>query len=111
MDPNFPKLPAISSALDGPDALRKQSNALNEQQVGFRLSWAPVERTAGPSTALTRISGFAPVGGCDFFYLPHSLWPESLEEHLPTSIAGVLRLRAINHLIWDRSARRFAQSL
>jgi hypothetical protein len=26
---------------------------------------------------------------------PCSLWPESPEEHLPTSIAGVLRLRAI----------------
>jgi hypothetical protein len=34
----------------------------------------------------------ATVGGCDFFDFPHGLWPESLEEHLPTSI--VIRLRA-----------------
>jgi hypothetical protein len=32
-----------------------------------------------------------------------------LEEHLPTSIAGVLRLRAISRPLCDRSARRFAQ--
>ena len=31
---------------------------------------------------------------CDFFDLACSSWPESLEEHLPTGIAGVLRLRA-----------------
>jgi hypothetical protein len=36
-------------------------------------------------------------------------WPESLEEHPPTSIAGVLRLRAINPSLCDGSARRFAQ--
>jgi hypothetical protein len=38
-----------------------------------------------------------------------SLRPESSQEHLPTSIAGVLRLRAMKHLLGDRSARRFAQ--
>jgi hypothetical protein len=38
-----------------------------------------------------------------------SFWPESSQEHLPTSIAGVLRLRAINPPVFDRSARRFAQ--
>src|SRR5580658_10211619 len=43
------------------------------------------------------------------FKFPCSLWPENPEEHLPTSIAGVLRLRAINPLLCDRSARRFAQ--
>jgi hypothetical protein len=37
------------------------------------------------------------------------LWPESLEEHLPASIAGVLRLRAVNPSLCDESARRFAQ--
>ena len=37
------------------------------------------------------------------------MWPENSEEHLPVSIAGVLRLRAINPLLCDRSARRFAQ--
>jgi hypothetical protein len=42
-------------------------------------------------------------------YFPCSLWPESCEEHLPTSIAGVLRLRAITLPLCDRSARRFAQ--
>jgi hypothetical protein len=46
-----------------------------------------------------------------------SLWLESSEEHLPTSIAGVpsagsgqaLRLRAISRPLCDRPARRFAQ--
>jgi hypothetical protein len=37
------------------------------------------------------------------------LWLESSEEHLPTSIAGVLRLRAISRPLCNRSARRFAQ--
>ena len=46
---------------------------------------------------------------CDFFDLACSLWLESSEEHLPTSIAGVLRLRAISRPLCDRSARRFAQ--
>jgi hypothetical protein len=32
-----------------------------------------------------------------------------LEEHLPTSIAEVLRLRAIEPLLSDRSGRRCAQ--
>src|ERR1700691_3563011 len=36
-------------------------------------------------------------------------WLESCEEHRLTSIVGVLRLRAINSLLSDRSARRFAQ--
>ena len=35
--------------------------------------------------------------------------PESSQEHLPTSIAGVLRLRAIKPSVCDRSAKRFAQ--
>src|ERR1700722_18479712 len=38
-----------------------------------------------------------------------SSWLESSEEHLPTTIAGVLRLRAISRPLCDRSARRFAQ--
>src|ERR1700742_1143698 len=49
---------------------------------------------------------FAPVGGCDFF---NFLWLESCEAHLPISIAGVLRLRAVSPVLSDRSARRFAQ--
>jgi hypothetical protein len=36
-------------------------------------------------------------------------WPESCEEHRPISIAGVLRLRAVDPLLGDWSARRFAQ--
>ena len=36
-------------------------------------------------------------------------WPESSKEHRRTSILGVLRLRAKNPLLSDRSARRFAQ--
>jgi hypothetical protein len=37
------------------------------------------------------------------------LRPESSQEHLPTRIAGVLRLRAIKFSVCDKSARRFAQ--
>src|ERR1700733_1495195 len=44
--------------------------------------------------------------GCDFFQV---WWPEGPEEHRPTSILGVLRLRARDPLLSDRSARRFAQ--
>jgi hypothetical protein len=44
-----------------------------------------------------------------FFDCASSLWLESSEEHLPTSIAGVLRLRAMSRPLHDRSARRFAQ--
>jgi hypothetical protein len=44
---------------------------------------------------------FASVGACDFFDLACSLWLESSEEHLPTSIAGVLRLRAISRPLCD----------
>ena len=36
-------------------------------------------------------------------------WPESYEEQRQTSIVGVLRLRAMNPLLSDRSAWRFAQ--
>jgi hypothetical protein len=59
-----------------------------------------IKKTADPSASL---------GACDFFNFPCSLWLESCEEHLPTSIAGVLRLRAIDPPLCDRSARRFAQ--
>ena len=59
-----------------------------------------VRGTADPSAAL---------GGCDFFDFACSLWLESWEEQLLTSIAGVLRLRAISRPLCDRSARRFAQ--
>jgi hypothetical protein len=38
-----------------------------------------------------------------------TLRPESSEEHLPTIIAGVLRLRAVKPFVCDRSAKRFAQ--
>jgi hypothetical protein len=51
----------------------------------------------------------ATVGVCDFFILLCSLRPESSQEHLQTSIAGVLRLRAIKLSVCDRSAKRFAQ--
>jgi hypothetical protein len=34
---------------------------------------------------------------------------ESSQEQLPTSIAGVLRLRAMKPSVSDRSAKRFAQ--
>src|SRR5258708_3080898 len=58
-----------------------------------------------------RKSGFATVGVCDVLIFRCSLRPESSQEHLPTSIAGVLRLRAVNPLLGDRSVRRFAQRL
>src|SRR5579863_68154 len=51
----------------------------------------------------------ASLRACDFFDLARSLWLESWEEHLLTSIAEVLRLRAISRPLCDRSARRFAQ--
>ena len=51
----------------------------------------------------------APVEVCDFFILRCSLRPEISQEHLQTSIAGVLRLRAIKLSVCDRSAKRFAQ--
>ena len=56
--------------------------------------------TAGPSASL---------GGCDFFDFFQVLRPESSEEHRPTAILGVLRLRARNPLLSGRSATRFAQ--
>jgi hypothetical protein len=45
----------------------------------------------------------------DFFIFHCSLRPESSQELLPTSIAGVLRLRAIKPSVCDSSAKRFAQ--
>src|ERR1700760_2317109 len=48
-------------------------------------------------------------GACDLFIFRCRSRPESSQEHLPTSIAGVLRLRGINPSLCDRSARRFAQ--
>jgi hypothetical protein len=44
-----------------------------------------------------------------FFDFPCSLSSESSELHLPTNIVEVLRLRAINSPLCDRSAGRFAQ--
>jgi hypothetical protein len=55
--------------------------------------------------SITRIS----LRVCDFFIFRCSLRVESSQEHLPTSIAGVLRLRAIKPSVCDRSAKRFAQ--
>jgi hypothetical protein len=46
---------------------------------------------------------------CDFFIFRYRLRPESSQEHLPTIIAGVLRLRAIKPSACDISAKRFAQ--
>jgi hypothetical protein len=51
----------------------------------------------------------AGVGGCDFFDFFQVLGPESSGEHRPTTILGVLRLRARNPLLSDRSERHFAQ--
>jgi hypothetical protein len=57
-------------------------------------------QTADPSASL---------GACDFFDLAFGSWPENWEGHLPTNIAGVLRLRAVSRSLCDRTARRFAQ--
>jgi hypothetical protein len=63
--------------------------------------------TADPSTA--RRDRSASLGVCDFFIFRCNLLSESSQEHLPTSIAVVLRLRAIKPSACDRSAKRFAQ--
>jgi hypothetical protein len=52
---------------------------------------------------------FATIGFVGFIICRFSTRPESSQEHLPTSIAGVLRLRAIKPSVCDRSAKRFAQ--
>jgi hypothetical protein len=44
-----------------------------------------------------------------FLISPVVFGVETSEEHLPTSIAGVLRLRAKSRPLCDRFARRFAQ--
>ena len=49
------------------------------------------------------------LGGCDFFSFSCSESSESSKEHPSTSIAGVLRLRAINPALCSTSARRVAQ--
>ncbi|MEA2542790.1 MAG: hypothetical protein QOH35_4156 [Acidobacteriaceae bacterium] len=76
------------------------------------------EKTVGPSTPLPRQAGTGRyVGVRDFFKFRCSLRPESSQEHLQTSIAGVLRLcsgqalrlRAIKPSVCDRSANRYAQ--
>src|SRR5580700_7226566 len=70
--------------------------------------WAGGSCPAEWSFSLIFRSPSTSLRGCDFKF-PCSLWPESSEEHLQTSIAGVLRLRAVNPLLCNRSARRFAQ--
>src|ERR1700691_6079588 len=45
----------------------------------------------------------APVGGCDFLISFRVWWPESSEEHGPTNVLEVLRLRAGDPLLSDRS--------
>jgi hypothetical protein len=74
--------------------------------------WLVADRVAGDSIGLG-LSGTAgpsaSLGGCDFFDFFQVLRPESSEEHRPTTILGVLRLRARNPLLSGRSARRFAQ--
>jgi hypothetical protein len=68
------------------------------------------ERSAGlqipPRHAGT---GRLPSESVTFFIFRCSLRPESSQEHLPTSIAGVLRLRAVKPSVCDRYAKRFAQ--
>jgi hypothetical protein len=98
--------PQISSLRSGPMARR---DSRDDNAVAGRGSVFPgkVRGTADPSTA--RRDRSASLGVCDFFIFRCSLRPESSQEHLPTSIAGVLRLRAIKRSVCDRSAKRFAQ--
>jgi hypothetical protein len=60
-----------------------------------------VWETADLSTALP--------GRDDNCFFRCSSRPGSSQEHLPTSIAGVLRLRALKPSVSDRFAKRFAQ--
>jgi hypothetical protein len=59
--------------------------------------------------APVRAGNLGTLGICDFFIFRCSLRPESSQEQLPTSIAGVLRLRAMKPSDCDRAAKRFAQ--
>ena len=74
----------------------------SEKTLVFWISKSPQsrhpERSAsqmGPSTPRHQALGHAinlwalRFRACDFFDLACSSWPESLEEHLPTGIAGV----------------------
>ena len=56
--------------------------------------------------------GYAPLSAVPrdrLFDFPYSFCAESQEEHLSKSIAGFLRLRAVNPSLCDGSARRSAQ--
>jgi len=72
-------------------------------------------RTADPSTACR--DRWAPLGGCDFLIslvvcgrkAPESICQQASPGFLRLRSGQALRLRAINPLISDRSARRFAQ--
>jgi hypothetical protein len=68
-----------------------------------------VEKLFQERSAKLQSLGSAPLGVCDLFIFRCGLRPESSQEHLATSIAGVLRLRAIKPSVCDRSAKRFAQ--
>jgi hypothetical protein len=69
-----------------------------------------VRHSGAPDLPVYDYLPFVILRACDFFNFPYSLWPESSQGYLPTSIAGVLRLRAINPRVCDRSAWRFAPS-
>src|SRR5580658_3570190 len=73
---------------------------------GLDSGWLASVHPSPPMPRWAAALPFVIPRGCDFF---NFLWPESCEEHLPISIAGVLRLRAVSPVLSDRSARRFAQ--
>ena len=91
-DEAIPRLRDILS-IDSDDAETLQILAVAKEVAAGNLPGRDSSCTASVSRRK------APVGGCDFFDFLCSLWPESSEEHLPTSIAGVLRLCAINPLL------------
>jgi hypothetical protein len=64
-------------------------------------------RTSGVASRHRQISHSSPPLRFSATVTFCSLRPESSQEHLPASIAGVLRLRAIKLSVYERSAKRF----
>jgi hypothetical protein len=82
----------------GSSALAEGSNASAlRKEIDHNRALAPASGGRGLPLLLVALNL-----GC-------SLRLESSEEHLPTSIAEVLRLRAMSRPLCDRAARRFAQ--
>jgi hypothetical protein len=83
-----------------PKKPRKAFRCLGENRKKPQVAPRPFHGKPGQAT---------PVGVYEFFVFPGSLRPESSQEHLQGSVAGVLRLRTIKPFVRNRSAKRFAQ--